>query len=292
MTAAVATTGLGRRYRRKWALRDCTLAIEPGSITGLVGPNGAGKTTLLHLLAGMGHQTEGEVTIGGMAPTDRRALAAIGFVAQHAPVYPNLSVADHLRLGARLNPRWDAALAEDRISRLGLDAHQAAGKLSGGERAQLALTICLAKRPELILLDEPVASLDPLARREFLAALMETIADTGATAILSSHLVADVERVCDHVVVIAGGRVHLTGGIDELLAAHRRIVLPDDGRVLPSTCEVIQDRVRGRQRECLVRDWPTFAAADVSASDLSLEDLLLAYMRDDRTSERALDVVA
>ncbi len=171
---AIVADSLGKRYGRRWALRDCTLEIPDGSVVGLVGANGAGKSTLLHLTVGLLEPTEGSLAVlGGRPGADATQLAKVGFVAQDAPAYPWLSVADHLRLGAHMNPGWDTAMAGERISRLGLDLSQRAGKLSGGQRSQLALTLAIGKRPELLVLDEPVASLDPLARRTFLADVME-----------------------------------------------------------------------------------------------------------------------
>ena len=176
MTTVLQARGLGKRYRQRWALTDCTLSIPAGHVAGLVGPNGAGKTTLLNLAVGMLAPTAGTIEVLGGRPASSRAqLARVGFVAQDAPVYAGLSVADHLRLGASMNPRWDAVLAAERVKRLGLDPRQHAGKLSGGQRAQLALTLAVAKRPELLILDEPIASLDPLARREFLQDLADVI---------------------------------------------------------------------------------------------------------------------
>jgi ABC-2 type transport system ATP-binding protein len=177
VTAVLETAGLSKRYGRRWALSDCTLEIPPGHVVGIVGPNGAGKTTLLHLAVGVLSPTSGSILVLGDRPARGAAqLARVGFVSQETPVYAGLSVADHLRFGAWLNPSWDQHLAEQRIEQLGLDPAQAAGKLSGGQRAQLALTLAIAKRPELLVLDEPVASLDPLARREFLQHLMESVA--------------------------------------------------------------------------------------------------------------------
>jgi ABC-type multidrug transport system ATPase subunit len=197
MNAVIAASGLGKAYRRTWALRDCTLAIPEGHVVGLVGPNGAGKTTLLRLATGMLTPTRGTITVLGERPAAGPAqLARVGFVAQDTAVYARLTVADHLRLGAWLNPGWDDDLARQRIGQLALDPKQRAGSLSGGQRAQLALTLAMAKRPELLILDEPVASLDPLARREFLRGLMEAVAEQRLSVVLSSHLVADLERVC------------------------------------------------------------------------------------------------
>ncbi|MEV5327251.1 ABC transporter ATP-binding protein [Nonomuraea sp. NPDC052634] len=169
MTSVLRAQGLGRRYGRRWALRDCTLDVPAGHVVGLVGPNGAGKSTLLKLACGQLEPSAGAISVLGGRPASTPAqLARVGFVAQDTPVYGGLTVEDHLRLGARLNPRWDQELARERVARLGLDPAHRAGRLSGGQRAQLALTLGLAKRPDLLILDEPVAALDPLARREFL----------------------------------------------------------------------------------------------------------------------------
>jgi ABC-2 type transport system ATP-binding protein len=224
MTTVLHTRGLGKRYRQRWALADCTLSIPAGHVVGLVGPNGAGKTTLLNLAVGMLAPTAGTIEVLGSRPAGSRAqLARVGFVAQDAPVYAGLSVADHLRLGASMNPRWDAALAGERIKRLGLDPRQHAGELSGGQRAQLALTLAVAKRPELLILDEPIASLDPLARREFLQDLADVITTRQVSVVMSSHLVGDLERVCDYLIVLVGSQVRRSGQVSELLAAHRRV---------------------------------------------------------------------
>src|SRR5580693_4730379 len=194
MTAVIETEGLGKRYRNRWALAGCTLSIPAGHVVGLVGPNGAGKTTLINLATGMLAPTTGTIEVLGGRPIDGPAqLARVGFLAQDAPLYAGFSVREHLKLGARLNPLWDAELARDRVDRLDLDPGQKAGTLSGGQRAQLALTLAVAKRPELLILDEPVASLDPLARREFLQDLMEAVAEQELSVVLSSHLVADLE---------------------------------------------------------------------------------------------------
>jgi ABC-2 type transport system ATP-binding protein len=223
MTDVLEATGLGKRYGRRWALRDCTLAIPAGRVVGLVGPNGAGKTTLLHLSVGLLAPTSGAIAVLGGRPGDGPGqLGRVGFVAQDTPTYASLTVEDHLRLGAWLNPRWDRALAERRVDRLGLDRRQRTGKLSGGQRAQLALTLAVAKRPELLVLDEPVASLDPLARRDFLRGLADVVDEQEVSVVLSSHLVADLEAVCDHLVVLVGSRVQVAGDLGVLLATHRR----------------------------------------------------------------------
>jgi ABC-2 type transport system ATP-binding protein len=227
VTAVLQAQGLGKKYGRRWALSECTLDVPAGRVVGLVGPNGAGKSTLLNLAVGMLAQTAGTIEVLGAPPAASPAqLAKIGFVAQDTPTYARLSIADHLRLGARLNPGWDDKVAQTRIQRLGLDPKQRAGKLSGGQRAQLALTLGIAKRPELLILDEPVASLDPLARREFLQDLMEAVAEQELSVVLSSHLVSDVERSCDYLIVLVDSRVQISGDIETLLATHYRLTGP------------------------------------------------------------------
>jgi ABC-2 type transport system ATP-binding protein len=215
--------GLGKRYGRRWALSDCTLSVPAGRIVGLVGPNGAGKTTLLRLAVGLLSPSTGTLSVlGGRPAAGPHQLGRVGFVAQETPVYPNLSVADHLRLGGWLNGRWDRGLAERRIAQLGLDPRQRAGRLSGGQRAQLALTLAVAKRPDLLVLDEPVASLDPLARREFMRAIGDIVAEQGVSVVLSSHLVTDLERVCDFMIVLVDSRVRLAGPVEDLAAGGGR----------------------------------------------------------------------
>jgi ABC-2 type transport system ATP-binding protein len=280
MTAVVSAHGLGKRYGRRWALSDCTLDVPSGRVVGLVGPNGAGKTTLLHLAVGLLTPTCGAIEVlGGRPAAGPAQLAKVGFVAQDVPTYAGLSVDDHLRLGARLNPGWDDALARRRIERLGLDLSQRAGKLSGGQRAQLALTLGVAKRPELLLLDEPVASLDPLARREFLQDLMEAVAEHELTVVLSSHLVSDLERVCDHLIVLVASRVQLAGDIDTLLATHHRLSgARRDPASLPADQHVVAASHTDRQTTLLVRTETPIHDPAWTVSELSMEDLVLAYM--------------
>jgi ABC-2 type transport system ATP-binding protein len=271
------THGLGKRYRRLWALSDCTLSVPAGHVVGLVGPNGAGKTTLLSLAVGLLAPTTGTIEVLGGPPAER--LPRVGYLAQDAPVYAGLSLADHLTFGARLNPGWDAALASDRIERLDLDPAQKAGTLSGGQRAQLALTLAVAKRPGLLLLDEPVASLDPLARREFLQDLMEAVAEQELSVVLSSHLVADLERVCDYLILLVGSRVRLAGPVDELLATHHLLTGPRrDPDTLPNALEVITASHTDRQTTLLVRTSSPVLDPAWTVSEVGLEDLVLAYL--------------
>jgi ABC-2 type transport system ATP-binding protein len=285
--------GLGKKYKRNWALSGCTLEIEPGHVTGLVGPNGAGKSTLLNIASGMLEPTVGTIEVcGGVPGSGPAQLAKVGYVAQNTPVYPGLSIEEHLRLGAHLNPGWDASLADKRIERLGLDPKQHAGKLSGGQRAQLALTIGIAKRPELLLLDEPVAALDPLARREFLQDLMEAVAEHGLSVVMSSHLVNDLERVCDHLVVLVASEVRVIGEVETLLATHHRLSGPRrDVDALPSDQHVVSATHTDRQTTVLVRTEAPILDPAWTVGRLSLEDLVLEYMSSPVPARPALEVL-
>jgi ABC-2 type transport system ATP-binding protein len=280
MTAVLETRGLGRKYGRRWALQDCTLAIPAGKVVGLVGPNGAGKTTLLHLAVGLLAPTSGTIEVLGGRPADGPAqLGRVGFVAQDTPTYSGLSVAKHLRMGAYLNPSLDREMAWSRIAQLGLDPRQRARSLSGGQRAQLALTLAVAKRPELLVLDEPVASLDPLARREFLQSLMEVVAADGVSVVLSSHLIADLERVCDYLVVLVASRVRLAGEVSALLASHHRLSGPRrDPSALPGSQEVIEQSHTDRQSTFLVRTGEPILDPAWTVRPVTLDDLVIAYM--------------
>ena len=280
MSAVLLTSGLGKQYGRRWALRDCTLSIPAGKVVGLVGPNGAGKTTLLHLAIGLLEPTSGTIEVLGGRPAESPLqLGRVGFVAQETPTYAALSVADHLRLGGWLNPGWNREQADRRVEQLGLDPRQRAGKLSGGQRAQLALTLAIAKRPELLILDEPVASLDPVARRDFLRGLMEVVAEHGVSVVLSSHLVADLERVCDYLVVLVNSRVQVAGEIERLLAEHHRLVGPRrDPNTLPANHEVIEAVHANRQSTLIVRTADPIHDPAWTVEQLSMEDLVLAYM--------------
>jgi ABC-2 type transport system ATP-binding protein len=280
MTNAIEARALGKRYGRRWALADCTLTIPVGHVAGLVGPNGAGKTTLISLATGMLAPTTGTVEVlGGRPAAGPDQLARVGYVAQDTPTYAGLSVADHLRLGAHLNPRWNAAMARARIEQLGLDPKQKAGKLSGGQRAQLALTVALAKRPELLILDEPIASLDPAARREFLQVLMNATAEQELSVVMSSHQVSDLERVSDYLVVLVASRVRIEGEVDGLLATHHLLTGPRrDAASLPASQQVITESHTGRQSTFLVRTSEPVIDPAWTVDPVSLEDLIVAYM--------------
>ncbi len=291
---ALRTQGLSKLYRRTWALRDCTLALPTRRVVALVGPNGAGKTTLLRLIVGLIAPTDGTVQVFGQSPTTNtpQALSRIGFLAQDHPIYPRFTVADLLHFGRSCNLRFDQDLAERRLSHLDIPLHRKAGTLSGGQRAQVALALALAKRPDLLILDEPLSSLDPVARREFLQTLMVAVADDGITVLLSSHIVTELERVCDHLVVLNHGRVTLSGDIDMLLATHRLLVGPRATANLDHTPSVIEATHADRHTTLLVRDEGAPAAPGWQPHPVSLEDLVLAYLRrpDHRITAPARDV--
>ena len=283
MTTALEAVGLGKRYGRRWALTDCTLSIPTGRVVGLVGPNAAGKTTLLHLAVGLLQPTAGKISVLGEQPGSGPAtLTRFGFLAQDSPTYARLTVGQHLQMGEWLNPGWDTAFATNRAEELGLDLRRRAGTLSGGQRAQLALTLAVAKRPELLLLDEPVASLDPLARREFLQTLMQVVAVQGVSVVLSSHLIADLERVWDYLVVLIAGHVAVSGAVDELLASHRRLVGPRRDTAMPANVEVIEASHIDKQSTLLVRTDDPILDPTWTVIPVTLDDIVLAYMRQAR----------
>jgi ABC-2 type transport system ATP-binding protein len=280
VSAAIEASNLGREYGSHWALQDCTLNIPVGRVTGLVGPNGAGKTTLLNLATGMLRPTAGSIRVLGGAPgRGTEQLRKVGFVAQDTPVYAGLSVADHLKLGQHLNARWDGDLAASRISELKLDPRRKAGRMSGGQRAQLALTMALARRPELLILDEPVASLDPLARMEFLEGLAQATAGRQMSVVMSSHLVSDLERICDYLVVLVAARIQIAGPVTDVLGRHHLVSGPSvDRSGLPAEAEIIAAVRNLGQTTVLVRaaSAPQHQAWTVTRP--SLEDVVLAYM--------------
>jgi ABC-2 type transport system ATP-binding protein len=293
---AIEAHQLSKRYRRVSALTECTVTVPEGRVSALVGPNGAGKTTLLRLLAGLARPTGGTASVlGGTPRQDPAFLAEIGYLAQEIPLYPRFTATDHIRIGAHLNPRWDAALARTRLEELRIPLDQRVGTLSGGQRAQVALALTLAKRPRLLLLDEPVAALDPLARRNFLATLTSAMAEAAGslTVVLSSHLVTDLERVCDHIILLARSRVQLCGDIDALLAEHKVLVGPrKDTAPIERTHQVVQAVATARQSTLLIRlNGPVIDPA-YQAEDVTLEELVLAYMgASEESSDRHLTTV-
>ncbi len=277
----IEASGLGKRYGSTWALRECTLAIPAGHVAALVGPNGAGKTTLLNLAVGLAAPAAGIVTVlGGRPAGSPAALDGIAFVAQDMPLYKNLSAADMLHLTRNLNRRFDQPYAEARLAELGIPLKRKAGKLSGGQQAQLALTLALARRPRLLVLDEPMAMLDPIARHDFMASVMTAMAADGVSVVLSSHVLAELERVADYLVLMSRGRVQMAGEIDDLLAGHRLLTGPAaEADRYPGP--VVNVRRGEAQAHLLVRA----AAGDPippgwEAHPVGLEELALAYLRE------------
>ena len=282
--AAVEAKGLGFRYGSFRALHDVTVSLPAGSITALVGPNGAGKTTLLNLLVGLLPPTEGELTVFGRPPANDPAfLTKIGFVAQDCPLYKQFTANDFLRFGRELNPRWDDSVARERLAAAAVPLDRRAGRLSGGQKAQVALSLAVAKRPDLLLLDEPLASLDPLARREFLQALMGIAAATGVTVVMSSHLIGELARTCDFLVVVRDGELRLAGDLDELLQEHRWVGgSAEDTARLPGNVEVVVRTHHERHSRALVRTTEPLLNPALTVSPVDLEDLALAYLETPR----------
>lgn len=277
---ALSCEQVGKRYGSRWALRDCTLQIPAGSVTALVGPNGAGKTTLLNLAVGMSAPTAGDIQTLGWPPrrSPQMVLPRIGFVAQDHPLYGGFTLAEMLRFGRVMNSRWDDAFARHRLGDLGLALSQRVGRLSGGQQAQVGLTLALAKRPELLLLDEPAAALDPLARLEFLQALMEAVVDHGVTVLLSSHILADLQRVCDHVVVLSHASVVLDGPVEEIVRSHRLLTGRRDDRQLARLQSVVHASGTERQSTVLVRANGHVYDSHWLVSEVGLEQIVLAYL--------------
>lgn len=281
MSAPLETTALGKKYRRTWALHDCTLTIPEPAIVGIAGPNGAGKSTLLGLAVGLLEPTSGTVRVAGRDPRhDPAALAEIGYVAQEAPLYRNFTVGEMLAFARAANSRWDGALATELLA--GSSSQTRVATLSPGERAQLALALALGKRPALLLLDEPFALLDPLAGRAFLAALMDGVTETGSTVVVATRLVADIERACERVVLLGDGRVRLEGTVEGLLASHRLLTGARRplGRIR-GVEQIVRERSSGRQLTLLVRTDGPIVDPTWSVDEIGLEELLLAYMAPD-----------
>ena len=278
----IEASGLGKRYGGTWALRECSLAIPAGHVAALVGPNGAGKTTLLNLAVGLAAPSAGGVTVlGGLPAGSPGALDGIAFVAQDTPVYRNLSAADMLHLSRNLNRRFDQSYARARLNELGIPLKRKAGRLSGGQQAQLALTLALARRPRLLVLDEPVAMLDPVARHDFMATVLTAMADDGVSVVLSSHVLAELERVADYLILLSRGRVQMAGEVDDLLAGHRVLTGPAAEAGNFAERPVVHASRAEAQAHLLIR-----AAADDpvppgwESHPVSLEELVLAYLRE------------
>jgi ABC-2 type transport system ATP-binding protein len=278
----IETSAVGKRYGRTWALRDCSLAIPAGRVAALVGPNGAGKSTLLHLAVGLAAPSSGRIAVlGNLEPGSQQALDRVGFVAQDTPLYPTLSVSDTVHLVANLNRRFDAADARARLDALGIPLRRRVGKLSGGQHSQVALAVALARHPELLILDEPVARLDPLARHDFMAMLMRAVAEDGLSVLLSSHAVAELGRVCDYIVLLAAGQVQLMGDVEAVVAEHRVLTGPASGAdAVAAGHSVVRDSRTDRFATVLARvGHPGALPPGWAAAPTSLEEVVLGYLR-------------
>ena len=276
---AIKTRGLGKRYRRTWAVRDCDLTVPAGQVTALVGPNGAGKTTLLRILAGLITPTAGTAAVLGAAPGSPQARAAVSAVDQTVPLYRHLRVADQLAAARALNDRWDADLAAQRLAALRISPSARVGELSGGQQAQLALTMALARRPRLLLLDEPLASLDPLARQDALGWLMTCVAEDGLSVVFSSHIIAELERIASYLVVLSAGRVQVAATVDSLLDTHLALTGPAGGvDELYHQVEIVTAQRAGRQALVLARTGA--APPGWAARPVTMEEVVLGYLRE------------
>jgi ABC-2 type transport system ATP-binding protein len=282
MTPALQADRLGKRYGPAWGLREATFEVPAGAVVGLVGPNGAGKSTLLQMTIGLLEPTEGRVAVFGATSRANRAetLGRVSYVAQDHPLYREFSVGDMLRFGRHANPAWDQALAEQRMTALGIPLKRKIKRLSGGQQAQVALAMALAKRAPLLVLDEPVASLDPVARLEFMREVMAAVADTGLTVVIASHVVSELERICDHVIVLTGGRIRLAGQVDELIIRHRLLTGPRTGAPAEVTGVVVHRTDSDRHSTVLVRSHPGRPdPPGWQARPVGFEELVLAYLQ-------------
>jgi ABC-2 type transport system ATP-binding protein len=275
---AVTVEGVSHRFGTTDALRDCTLTIPAGAVVGLLGRNGAGKSTLLRLIVGLLRPDRGRLSILGQ-PLNTGTLARIGYLAQQAPLYRTLTVRQTLRLGARLNPGWDTAYAEHLVHTAALPTTARVGSLSAGQRTRLALAMALGKRPDLLILDEPLAVLDPVARTEVIGTLMAEVADRGVTIVLSAHVVADIQHVCDHVVVLGHGRIQLDAETDSAVAEHRIAVGAVSDLAALDGLPVVEIQRGGNEFTALVRGTRTPDAGAVDWHTPTLDEVLLGYLR-------------
>lgn len=277
---AIRTNGLGKRYRSFWALENCNISVPEGSVSALVGPNGAGKSTLLKLLVGLSSASSGEGEVLGKTPAQHEDfLSEIGYLAQEIPLYKSMNAADHIKMGKHLNKRFDDTSVRQRLDELQIPLDRPVGRLSGGQRAQVALALALAKKPKLLLLDEPVAALDPLARHDFLSSLAQAVADGGLTVLMSSHLLADLERVSDHMIVLAAGKTQLCDDIETVLEEHKVLVGPRQNKVTEDGVTIIHETHTAKQSTLLVRvNGKTKLPTRWQQHDPNIEEIILAYM--------------
>jgi ABC-2 type transport system ATP-binding protein len=283
-TVAVAAHGLSKRFKRKVALDNVDLSVPAGSVTALVGPNGAGKTTLIRVCMAFERPNAGNVEVDGVDPWRNRtaALRRVGYVPQTPAVYRGLTVADHLAMARSLHPGFDEQYACRRLDQLAIPLDQRADTLSGGQGAQLGLAIALGTRAKILLLDEPLANLDPLARREFIQVLLDAIHSDGSTALLSSHIVTDVEEACDRLTILGGGKVLLDCPLETARKAHR---LTDADSPPPGATAIGSFAGKGTKRLTLWRlpdDALDAGAGSAEGAgpieEASLEDVVLGYL--------------
>lgn len=279
--AALETVGLGKRYGRTWGVRDCSFALPPGRVAGLVGPNGSGKSTLLRMAAGITRPTTGEVRVFGHSHSNQtvEVLRRVGYLDQERPLYRSFKVSEMLRFGERLNPGWDAPAAARYLTELGIPSDSRVGRLSVGQQAQVALTMCIAKRPELLLLDEPVAALDPVAREGLMQILLRAVVEDGTTVLLSSHAIADLATVCDFVIILSASRVHVADDLEYVLASHRLLVGPHDSGGAPPGAVVVSTTHAERQTNLLVRVDEPIRDPGWRVVEPTLEEIVIAYLR-------------
>jgi ABC-2 type transport system ATP-binding protein len=281
-TAALETNGLGKRYGTKWGLKECTLSLPSGRVAALVGPNGSGKSTLLRMAAGITRPTTGDITVFGTSPQHQRleAVARVGYLDQERPLYKTFKVSEMLRVGRELNPRWDEASARSYLGELGIALDARVGKLSIGQQAQVAVTLCIAKRPELLLLDEPVAALDPLARSQLMQVLLSSVVEHGTTVLLSSHALSDLDAACDYLIILSGAEVVLADDLQHVREVHRLLVgLRRPLSEVPAGAVVVSASDTERQSTWLVRCEAPISDASFDVAEPTLEEIVLAYLR-------------
>jgi len=290
---ALEAINLGKRYRRGWALQDCSFSLPAGSVAALVGPNGAGKSTLLTLAAGIATATTGSIAVLGDVTGGRGPHSRLAFLSQDQPLYRRFTVEEMLHFGRAMNGRWDESYARRLIQDCAIPFAARIGTLSGGQRTRVALALALGRRPAALLLDEPLASLDPLARLEVMQALLAEVVDTGITLMLSSHVIADVEDSCDHLLLLADGRLQLDGPIDQLLATHQLLTGPAGGQ--PGWLAgdaVVETRSSTKQMTILTRRTEVSRPSDWLAVEPTLQDLVLGYLRSGGRSQGEMEPAA
>jgi len=280
MKSVVTTTNLQKSYKNKLALNDFTIDVPAGAVVALVGPNGAGKTTLLDIIAGLLSPTSGEVQLFEKAnPGSLEALQRISFVAQNSPLNKTTSVIDAMRVTKLLNVTFDWEYAQGRLLRLQIPLKRRIGKLSGGQQAQVALTLAIARRPDLLLLDEPLSSLDSLARQQFLSELMTSVATTNMSVIFSSHSISELEKVCDHLILIVDGEVKLCDSMESIIESHRMIACAPGELDYHQDIEIIERKLGTRFATHLIRAKNLLSLSGLESKPSNLENIVLAYLR-------------